>query len=122
MPLRLPARRGNKFGAVKTVVDGIRFDSKRKAHRYSELKLLERAGEVRRFIPQPSFRLLAFGRGAVAGPQVFGFYTADFEVEWASGEITIEDVKSPATAKRTDYRMRKKLFEICHWPLVVTEV
>ena len=31
----------------KTVVDGIKFDSKREAKRYQELKLLERAGEIR---------------------------------------------------------------------------
>lgn len=33
-------------GTVKTTVDGITFDSKREAKRYSELKLLERAGEI----------------------------------------------------------------------------
>ncbi len=35
-----------KFGAIPTVVDGIRFDSKREAHRWQELRLLERAGEI----------------------------------------------------------------------------
>jgi len=34
----------NKYGAKKTVVDNITFDSKKEAARYQELKLLEKAG------------------------------------------------------------------------------
>ena len=37
----------NKYGAIKTTVDGITFDSKREAERWCELRLLERAGEIR---------------------------------------------------------------------------
>ena len=35
-----------KYNARKTVVDGIKFDSKKEAARYSELKLMEKAGEI----------------------------------------------------------------------------
>jgi hypothetical protein len=35
-----------KYGAEPTVVDGIRFDSKKEAARYQELKLLAKAGEI----------------------------------------------------------------------------
>lgn len=37
----------SKYGAIKTVVDGIQFDSKAEARRWSELRLLERAGQIR---------------------------------------------------------------------------
>lgn len=37
----------NKFGAIKTTVDGIKFDSLREARRWAELRLLEKAGEIR---------------------------------------------------------------------------
>jgi len=37
----------NKFGAKITTVDGIRFDSLKEAARWQELRLLERAGEIR---------------------------------------------------------------------------
>lgn len=37
----------NKFGAVRTMIDGMKFDSKREATRYQELRLLELAGEIR---------------------------------------------------------------------------
>ena len=36
----------SKYGAVKTVVDGIAFDSKAEARRYRELWALWRAGEI----------------------------------------------------------------------------
>lgn len=37
----------NKFGAISTTVDGIRFDSMREARRWGELRLMERAGDIR---------------------------------------------------------------------------
>ena len=36
----------SKYGAIKTEVDGIKFDSKHEASRYKELRLLEQAGEI----------------------------------------------------------------------------
>ena len=35
-----------KYNNIKTVIDGIIFDSKKEAKRYSELKLLEKAGLI----------------------------------------------------------------------------
>lgn len=68
----------SKYGAVKTTVDGITFHSAKEASRYAELKLLERAGEIRRLALQPSFRLEVFGRGERG---VIGLYYADFAYE-----------------------------------------
>jgi len=48
----------NKYRNIKTTVDGIRFDSKREAERYSELKLLERAGIITDLKLQPKFELI----------------------------------------------------------------
>ena len=36
----------SKYGAIKTVLDGIKFDSKAEARRWAELRLLERAGQI----------------------------------------------------------------------------
>lgn len=53
----------SKYGAKKTLEDGIVFDSKREAKRYQQLKLLERAGEISdlelqvEFELQPSFEI-----------------------------------------------------------------
>ena len=37
----------NKYRNIPTTVDGQKFDSRREAARYSELKLLERAGVIK---------------------------------------------------------------------------
>jgi len=55
--LRRLRKRGNKFHAEVTVVDGIKFPSKKEAARYVELKALKAAGEVKWFIRQPRFDL-----------------------------------------------------------------
>lgn len=39
-------KRKNKFNAKKTVVEGITFDSAHEARRYSQLRLMERAGKI----------------------------------------------------------------------------
>lgn len=38
--------RRSKYGAKPTIVDGVRFASKKEARRWCELKLLERAGKI----------------------------------------------------------------------------
>lgn len=48
----------SKYGAVKTEVDGIKFDSKREASRYQELRLLEQAGEITNLLLQVPFELI----------------------------------------------------------------
>ena len=75
------------------MVDGIRFASKAEARRYGELKLLLKAGEVRRLELQPTLTLLAGGMcGAV------GEYRADFKYLPVSENRWIyEDVKGVDT-------------------------
>jgi len=91
--LRRLKRRGNKLHAELTVVDGIKFPSKKEADRYEELKLLKAAGEVKWFIRQPRFDLPG---GVVA---VFDFLIVtgspvkDSDKEW----VTVEDVKGRDT-------------------------
>lgn len=47
----------NKFGAIPQVVDGIRFDSLREARRWGELRLMEKAGEIRNLRRQVKINL-----------------------------------------------------------------
>jgi hypothetical protein len=73
----------NKYRNVKTVVDGITFDSKAEARRYSELKLLERANEIRDLKLQPRYPL-AIGDRPISIRNKHGVkrkvvYIADFE-------------------------------------------
>ena len=50
-------RSKHKYRAQATVVDGIRFDSKKEARYYGELKLRQRAGEVLCFLRQVPIHL-----------------------------------------------------------------
>lgn len=52
-----PSKR-SKYRAEKTEVDGIVFDSKKEAERYTELKLLEKAGEIKGLRRQVKYVLI----------------------------------------------------------------
>ena len=45
-----------KYKNKKTVYDGITFDSKKEAQRYSELKLLEKVGKIKNLKRQESYQ------------------------------------------------------------------
>ena len=55
----MPAR--NKYGATRTRVDDITFDSKAEARVYMELKLLVRAGEINALTIKPRLDLHTAG-------------------------------------------------------------
>ena len=98
----------NKFSAKKVIIDGITFDSQKEARRYNELRLLERAGEIKDLELQPRFLLQdAFKRAGKTHRKIE--YVADFRYTNASGEQIVEDVKSPPTRKHPVYRLKKKL-------------
>jgi len=48
----------SKYRAVKTVVNGITFDSKKEAAYYNTLLLLKRAGEITKIDLQPEFKYM----------------------------------------------------------------
>jgi hypothetical protein len=72
----------HKFFAKQTEVDKVKFHSKAEARRYTELKVLKKAGQVIFFLRQTPFHL----DGNVK-------YLCDFMIFWSNGEITFEDVK-----------------------------
>jgi len=97
----------NKYRAIKTVVDGITFASKKEAKRYTELRLLEKAGLITDLQLQPAFEL------HVNGHKV-GRYTPDFQyIELkkanysAPSKVIVEDSKGYVVR---DYPLRKRLF------------
>ena len=100
----------------KVVVDGIKFDSKKEAKRYRDLLLMQRAGEISDLETQPRFRLVEgvkFSGDKRAKPAIR--YTADFAyTDVKTGKRVIEDVKSPVTRKKTDYKMRRHMMLAIH--------
>ena len=103
----------NKYRAVKTVIDGITFHSKKEAERYKILSLLESQGRIDNLRLQPRIALM------VNGVKI-GHYIADFQYDM-SGKQVIEDVKSKAT-RTPIYKLKKKILETYDPPVVITEV
>lgn len=104
--------RRSKYAAVPTVVDGVRFASKREAQRYFELKMRLLAREITDLELQPKFPVEVRGKKVCT-------YIADFQYR-ENGVLVVEDVKSPAT-KTPVYRLKKKLCEALYG-IVVREV
>lgn len=97
MARRRFAKRVSIWRNVKCQVDGIKFDSKAEARRYTELDLLQKAGEIKELRLQPRFAL-ACGATPIRIRNKHGhprrtFYFADFEYRTKQGELIIEDVK-----------------------------
>lgn len=111
-------KRQHKYRAIKTTVDGITFASKAEAKRYSELKLMQRAGAIINLKLQPKFRLQT-GYTNGAGTKIRPIdYVADFMYE-ENGKVIIEDVKGMKTPV---YNLKKKIFENKYYPLTITEI
>ena len=90
--------RRSKFGNHKTVVDGITFDSKAEATRYSVLKVLQAAGVVTQLRLQVPYELTVNGLKVCR-------YIADF-VYTMDGKEVVEDVKGVRTP---EYKLKRKL-------------
>lgn len=99
-----------KYRNIKTTLDGIKFDSRKEAKRYNELKLMERCGLIKNlelqkpFELQPTFRKHNKTYRAIKYIADFVYYDVEKE------QIVVEDVKSPATAKDKVYIIKKKMF------------
>jgi hypothetical protein len=121
----VPSKRPHKYRAQPTVSDGIRFASKAESRRYQELKLLEKAGEIKELELQPKFPLsVPWYQGH--NNAVIGTYLADFRYFRRSRQKgygtawkhVVEDVKGFKTPL---YRWKKKHVE-AQYGLEITEV
>lgn len=107
-----------KYGNRKTVVDGKTFDSQREAKRYSELKLLERAGEIEYLELQPKVKIVIGGVPIKfdSGRQMS--YIADFRYyDRKLGEYVVEDSKG---YKTPIYKIKKALVKAMGIEIVET--
>jgi len=103
----LGTKQESKYKNRKVVVDGIEFDSQKEADYYAELKLLQKAGEIKEIELQPKFELLP---GFKKNGRTFRAitYTADFKVTYADGHVEIIDVKG---IKTEVFKLKRKIFE-----------
>lgn len=105
LPKELQHKVKSKYNAHKTSLDGIRFDSKKEADYYAELKMLEKAGAIKSLNLQPRF--------TIQEPFVYRGkkyrkieYVADFEF-MENGKRVVVDVKGVRTPV---YKLKLKLF------------
>lgn len=99
--------RRTKYGNLPTVVDGIRFDSKKEAAYYGQLKLRKEAGEVLYWLRQVPIHLPGGTR-----------YVIDFLVFFVDRARAPEyvDVKGRETAM---FRVKRREVEH-HFPFAIT--
>lgn len=92
----------SKFKNIKTVVDGIKFDSKKEAKRYGELILMQRSKQIYGLKTQVKYDI-------VINDVKVCRYIADFTYKCANADtITVEDCKGFRTSI---YRLKKKLMK-----------
>jgi len=97
----------HKYNAVRTWRHGHWFASKREARRYTELLLLESAGEIRDIELQPTFPLMTpTPDGSLVSTAK---YVADFRYrDIPSGATVVEDVKGVRTQV---YKLKRRWVE-----------
>ena len=110
--------RCNKYHAKKDFRNSngetVKFDSRKEARRYDELRLLERAHQISDLQRQVKFVLIPAQRdpkGKLIERQCY--YVADFTYKDSSGRLVVEDTKSEAT-RTPVYVVKRKLMLWVH--------
>jgi len=95
----------NKYGAKKTTVDGITFDSKWEAQRWGELQAMERGGLVRDLERQVKYDIVVNGEKICR-------YIADFRYKMVNDDGSTKEVVEDAKGFETaDFKIKKKLMK-----------
>ncbi len=91
-----------KFKKKPIEVDGIKFASKKEAHRYFILSVTEEMGFIKHLKVHPKWDLIMDGDN-------LGTYTADFSyIDNRTGRFVVEDLKG---CSKRDYKRIKKLMK-----------
>ena len=125
----------NKYKAVKTTIDGITFDSKREAKRYTELKILEKSGHITHLELQPVYQITVNGVDICKYKADFRYFTVRAESnersynskgEWQTptktGDKEGQVVEDSKGFKTPIYRLKKKLVEALYPGTQIREV
>lgn len=102
-----------KYRNRKITTDEGTFDSMKEFHRWQQLKLLQRAGEIKLLRRQVKYTLIPPQEvdGRVVERPVE--YIADFVYHDKNGNFVVEDAKSPAT-RTPVYVIKRKLMLYKH--------
>jgi len=104
---KVNAEKRSKYGNTRVVVDGMKFDSKREAAIWNELKLREKAGEIHDLHRQVIFPLYCPVRfESINGFAEFATYVADFQWFDRDGTQHVADCKGGALTKEFSIKAR----------------
>ena len=88
--------KAHKYHAIPTMVDGIRFDSKREAEHYQDLRLMAKAGVIRDLHLQPCYALIIVS--TTGEYHIVGEYRADFQFfDIEQNRVRVQDIKGVDT-------------------------
>ena len=105
---RFKFKKSSKFGAKKTIVDGITFDSKWESERYGQLKAMERGGIVTDLKLQVKYDI-------VINDIKICKYIADFVYKEESSDGKIREIVEDAKGFETpEFKLKKKLMKAVH--------
>ena len=100
----------NKYGNEKTIINNIKFDSKKEGNRYVELLWMQKAKLIKNLELQKKFELqenfMWNGKTIRKIVYICDFFYLDCE----KGKYMVEDVKSPITKKNPAYVIKRKIF------------
>ena len=111
-------QRRRKLNNTKVIVNGIEFDSIKEGRRYSDLLIMQKAGEISNLELQKKFTLIPSQRGddgKVIERAVQ--YVADFAYLDRDGRQVVEDVKgyrNPSQSVYAMYVIKRKLMLYVH--------
>lgn len=102
------AKPRNKYGAKKTIIDNIKFDSKTESARYEILRDRQARGEISELELQKKYVLTVNGEKICT-------YIADFEyLDHATGAYVTEDAKGGRATITPAFRIKAKLMKAIH--------
>ena len=100
----------NKYNSLPTVIDSIRFHSKKESARYVQLKLDEKAGKIKDLQLQVPFELIP--KLMINGKNERAIkYVADFTYYDPDGNYIVEDVKGMIT---DIFKIKYRLLKLIH--------
>jgi hypothetical protein len=105
------SKKRNKYNAIPTEINGLKFGSKHEASCYCVLENAQKLGYISGLRTQVKFSL--FDPGGHCRGEHIGTYKADF-VFIEGGGTVVADAKSEATKKRRDWPRTKALMLACH--------
>ncbi len=112
----------SKMRNIWTIVDGIKFQSKKEANRYQELKLLEKAGEIIHLEWQVKYPLNAETLWSITCAEICS-YKLDFQyLDTKKHEWHYEDVKGRKAGPAYQLFKLKKKWMKAQYGIEITEV